>query len=119
MHPRSRRLHPLRLPIYVFKIRDFYYFRYLWPKDIALRLNKMDFLTDLKRNYNQGFKHQTLVLVNNLCGFTIFPILRESLRLWPVKIFFFRATKTGLKMRFGLKYFRLFRTTLSKSKTCT
>ena len=51
MHPRSRRLHPPRLPKYVFKIRDLYYFRYLLAKNIALRLNKKELPLALKTRY--------------------------------------------------------------------
>ena len=51
MDARPRRLHPPRLPKYVFKIRDLYYFRYLWPKDIALRLNKNELSLTLMTRY--------------------------------------------------------------------
>ena len=51
MDARPRRLHPPRLPKYVFKIRDLYYFRYLCPKDIALRLNKKELSLALMTRY--------------------------------------------------------------------
>ena len=51
MDARPRRLHPPRLPKYVFKIRDLYYSRYLWPKDIALRLHKKELRLALKTRY--------------------------------------------------------------------
>ena len=42
---------PARLPKYVFKIRDLYYFRYLLTKNIALRLNKKELPLALKTRY--------------------------------------------------------------------
>ena len=51
MKIRSRNSHPKRLPKHVFKIRRLYYFRYLWPKDIAHRLNKKELRLALKTRY--------------------------------------------------------------------
>ena len=51
MKTRSRNSHPQRLPKHVFKIRRLYYFRFLWPKDIAHRLNKKELRLALKTRY--------------------------------------------------------------------
>ena len=71
MHPRSRRLHPPRLPKYVFKIRDLYYFRYLWPKDIALRLNKKELRLALKTRYISDAEQRAVKLSQAISIFIV------------------------------------------------
>ena len=48
MATRSRRYHSNPIPKYVFKIRDLYYFCYVWPRDITESLNKKELRLALK-----------------------------------------------------------------------
>ena len=54
MKARARRSHPPRLPKYVFKIRDLYYFRYVLPKDVSQWLSKKELRLTLKTRYISG-----------------------------------------------------------------
>ena len=54
---------------------------------------------------NQRYKTKALVLVDNLCGLSLCPLLRECFRLRPVTVYYVRATTVGLKIAAWFKVF--------------
>ena len=57
----------------------------------------------LGKDVNKNFNIQALVLVDNLCAFSLFPLLRASLKMRPVIILYFQASGLGLKLASLLK----------------
>jgi hypothetical protein len=56
---------------------------------------------------NQGDKTQGLVLIANLCVLSFFPLLRACFRLRPARVYYFQASKMGLKIANWLKTFKI------------
>jgi hypothetical protein len=67
----------------------------------------MRVLSNLKEETSLGFDAKGLVLLDNLCFLSFFPLLKASLRLRPVEIYYLRATAMGLRIAAWLKTFRI------------
>jgi len=52
-------------------------------------------------------KNKALVFLDNLCALSLFPLLEVCLKLRPATVFYFRASKIGLKIADWLKTFRI------------
>jgi hypothetical protein len=52
----------------------------------------------LEDSIYQENKNTDLVLLDNLCALSFFPLLKTCFNLRPAKIFYFQASKTGLKI---------------------
>jgi hypothetical protein len=57
----------------------------------------------LGKDVNKNFNIQALVLIDNLCAFSLFPLLKASLKMRPVIILYFQASGLGLKLASLLK----------------
>ena len=61
----------------------------------------------LRNEENDNFNPHSLVLVNYLSALSFFPLLRVCFAMRPVTIFYFQASRFGLKLATYLKIFRL------------
>ncbi|MBT5715489.1 MAG: hypothetical protein HOI70_01105, partial [Opitutae bacterium] len=56
---------------------------------------------------NQENKNEALVLVGNLCVLSLYPLLAACFKLKPTTVYYFRASKVGLKIAGWLKTLRI------------
>jgi hypothetical protein len=56
---------------------------------------------------NHSNKIYGLVIVENLCALSFFPLLTACLRLRPARVYYFQASKMGLKIANWLKAFKI------------
>ena len=58
-------------------------------------------------NKNERPNLHTLVLVGNLCGLSILPLLKICIKMRPATIYYFKASRLGLGLAFLLKMVKL------------
>ena len=56
---------------------------------------------------NQQKNFHGLILLDNLCGLSFFPLLIACFRLRPVKVYYFQATNIGLKIGNGFRKLKI------------
>jgi len=59
----------------------------------------------LEDNINQKNINTGLVLLDNLCALSLFPLLKICFKMRPATVFYFQASKTGLKIACWLEKF--------------
>jgi hypothetical protein len=70
-------------------------------------LCSMRVLGDLKEETNLGFEAKALVLLDDLCVLSFCPLLKASLSLRPVEIYYIQTTTMGLRITAWFKTLRI------------